>query len=86
MAYGMRQGNRGRYLDYGPYQPIECAPQWLEYLLTFGTTVAVIVPETGGDREPVAMEENCFNTSTNRCVPENLRWSQSDTDVGARIC
>ena len=86
MVYGMRQRNHRFYLDYGSYQSIECAPQQLEYLLTISTNVAAgIVPEAGGDGEPVATEESSFDISTNRFVPENLRRSEADAGVGACI-
>ena len=91
MVYEMRQGNQGCYLDHGPYQSIECAPQWLEYLLTTSTcvlqcdSVATVQANLDGDKGRVATEENSFNTSINRCVPGNLRRSKGDTGVGDPI-
>ena len=55
MVYVMHQGNQGCYLDHGPYQSIECAPQWLEYLLTTSTcvlcdSVVTVQVNLGGDK------------------------------------
>ena len=71
MVHGMPQCNSRYHLDYGPYQSIECVPQWLEHPLTESTISreAEIPRDTDGDIELVATEENAFSTP-----PTDVFW------------